>query len=137
MVASSFVRLAGLAAIAAATLMLVHQISQLVFAFTMTREMAVATHSVRKGLALIAMYVLLIALTGLYARQATAAGRLGLVGYLLAALGTMLFAGDWWYEAFVGPQIAVQAPRASSRPRRAARSSSARSRRSCPSPSAG
>ena len=57
-----------------------------------------------------AMYALLIALGGLYATQATAAGRLGLIGYLVAALGTLLIAGDWWYEAFVGPQIAALAP---------------------------
>jgi hypothetical protein len=109
-VASSFVRLAGLAGILAATLMLVHQISQLVFAATMSREMAISTHSLRNGLALTAMYALLIALTGLYVRQATSAGKLGLIGYLLAALGTVLVAGDWWYEAFVSPQIAAQAP---------------------------
>ena len=110
MVPSPFVRWAGLASLAAAGLMLVHQISQLVFALTMSQSMAVATHSLRNGLALVAMYALLIALTGLYAVQATAAGRLGLVGYLVAALGTLLVAGDWWYETFVAPLIAAQAP---------------------------
>ncbi len=110
MPASSFARLTGYAAIAAATLMLIHQISQLVFAATMTQSMAVATHSLRNGLALAAMYALLMALTGLYARQATSAGKLGLIGYLVAALGTLLLAGDWWYEAFVAPLIAAQAP---------------------------
>lgn len=90
--------------------MLVHQISQLVFALTMSESMAIATHSLRYGLALVAMYALLIALTGLYATQATSAGRLGLIGYLVAALGTLLLAGDWWYESFVVPLIAAQAP---------------------------
>jgi hypothetical protein len=107
---SSFVRLTGIASITAAALMLANQTSQLVFAFTMSQSMAEATHSLRYGLALVATYALLIALTGLYARQATAAGRLGLVGYLVAALGTLLHAGDWWYETFVVPQIAAQAP---------------------------
>ena len=110
MVPSSFVRWAGIASLAAAGLILVHQISQLVFALTMSQSMAIATHSLRNGLALVAMYALLIALTGLYAMQATAAGRLGLVGYLVAALGTLLVAGDWWYETFVAPLIAAQAP---------------------------
>jgi uncharacterized membrane protein (DUF485 family) len=108
--ASSFVRLAGIASITAAGLMLVNQISQLAFALTMSQSMAIATHSLRWGLALLATYALLIALTGLYARQATAAGRLGLVGYLVAALGTLLLAGDWWYETFVTPLIVAQAP---------------------------
>jgi hypothetical protein len=107
---SSFGRLAGIASIVAAVLILVHQISQLVFALTMSESMAIATHSLRNGLALVAMYALLIALTGLYATQATSAGRLGLIGYLIAALGTLLIAGDWWYETFVVPQIAAQAP---------------------------
>jgi hypothetical protein len=107
---SSFVRLAGIASLVAAGLMLVNQISQLAFALTMSESMAIATHSLRNGLALVAMYALLIALTGLYAVQASAAGRLGLVGYLVAALGTLLVAGDWWYEAFVAPLIAAGAP---------------------------
>ncbi len=110
MVTSSFVRLAGIASLTAAGLMLVHQISQLVFALTMSQSMAIATHSLRNGLALLAMFALLMALTGLYAVQATSAGRLGLIGYLVAALGTLLLAGDWWYEAFVAPLIAASAP---------------------------
>ena len=110
MVTSSFVRLAGIASLTAAGLMLVHQISQLVFALTMSQSMAIATHSLRNGLALLAMFSLLMALTGLYAVQATSAGRLGLIGYLVAALGTLLLAGDWWYEAFVAPLIAASAP---------------------------
>lgn len=110
MAALSFVRLAGIASLTAAGLMLTNQLSQLAFALTMSQSMAVATHSLRNGLALVAAYALLIALTGIYARQATAAGRLGLAGYLVAALGTLLLAGDWWYETFVAPLIAAQAP---------------------------
>jgi hypothetical protein len=107
---SSFVRLAGIASLVAAGLILVQQISQIAFALTMSESMAIATHSLRYGLALLAMYALLIALTGLYALQATSAGKLGLIGYLVAALGTLLLAGDWWYEAFVAPLIATGAP---------------------------
>ncbi len=110
MAASSFVRLAGIASVTAAVLMLTNQLSQLAFALTMSESMAIATHSLRWGLALVATFALLIALTGLYARQATAAGRLGLVGFLVAALGTVLLAGDWWYETFVAPAIRAQAP---------------------------
>jgi hypothetical protein len=67
-------------------------------------------HSVKYGLALIATIALLFALTGLYLRQADAAGRLGLVGYVVAFVGTVLVAGDWWYESFIAPQIAAVAP---------------------------
>jgi hypothetical protein len=107
---TSFARWTGLASIAAAGLILINQISQLVFGFTMSESMAIATHSLRNGLALAAMYALLVALAALYARQATPAGRLGLIGYLVATLGTLLVAGDWWYESFVTPVIATQAP---------------------------
>jgi len=62
------------------------------------------------GLALAAMFALLVALTGLYARQAHTTGRLGLIGYLTASLGTLLVAGDWWYEGFIGPAIRTEAP---------------------------
>ena len=67
-------------------------------------------HSVKYGLALVAMIALLFALTGLYLRQAEAAGRLGLVGYVIAFVGTVLVAGDWWFESFIVPQIAAVAP---------------------------
>jgi uncharacterized membrane protein (DUF485 family) len=70
----------------------------------------IATHSLRMGLALAAMFALLLALTGLYARQAHAIGMLGLAGYLTAFLGTLLVAGDWWYEAFIAPALREQAP---------------------------
>jgi hypothetical protein len=69
-----------------------------------------ALHSVKYVLALLAMFALLLALTGLYLRQAGAAGRLGMIGYLVAALGTLLVAGDWWFESFIMPRIADVAP---------------------------
>ena len=62
------------------------------------------------GFALFAMYALFLALTGLYLRQADAGGKVGLAGYLIAFLGTLLIAGDWWFESFIAPQIAAVAP---------------------------
>jgi hypothetical protein len=103
-------RQAGLASILAAGLILVSQVSQLVLPLTMPESFWIATQSLRLGLALLAMFVLLLAITGLYARQVPEAGKLGLVGYLTAFLGTMLVAGNWWYEAFIGPAIREQAP---------------------------
>jgi uncharacterized membrane protein (DUF485 family) len=103
-------RQAGLASIAAAGLILVSQVSQLVIAMILSEPFWIATHSLRMGLALAAMFALLLALTGLYARQASAVGRLGLAGYLVAFLGTLLVAGDWWYEAFIVPVLSAQAP---------------------------
>jgi hypothetical protein len=61
-------------------------------------------------LMLLAVYLLLLGLVGLYARQAAASGTLGLVGFLVAVLGTLLLAGAWWWEAFALPYAAEQAP---------------------------
>jgi hypothetical protein len=68
-------------------------------------------HTLTYGLALAAMYALLLALTAVYVRSRQAFGVLGLVGYVTASLGTVLVAGDWWFEAFVVPMIGAQAPR--------------------------
>jgi hypothetical protein len=103
-------RQAAIAAIAAATLLLVSQVSQLVLPMTVTESFWNATQTMRLGLWLVAMFALLLALTGLHARQASNAGRLGTLGYVTASLGTLLVAGDWWYEAFVGPALREQAP---------------------------
>ena len=103
-------RQAGLASIAAAGLILISQVSQLLLPLTMPESFWIATQSLRMGLALLAMFALLLALTGLYARQVPESGKLGLVGYLVAFLGTMLVAGNWWYEAFIGPALREQAP---------------------------
>jgi hypothetical protein len=103
-------RQAGLVSIVAAGLILVSQVSQLVLPLTMPESFWIATQSLRMGLAFLAMFALLLALTGLYARQVPTSGTLGLVGYLVAFLGTMLVAGNWWYEAFIGPTLREEAP---------------------------
>ena len=103
-------RQAGLASIVAAGLILISQVSQLLLPLIVPESFWIATQSLRMGLALLAMFALLLALTGLYARQVPESGKLGLVGYLVAFLGTMLVAGNWWYEAFIGPALREQAP---------------------------
>ena len=56
------------------------------------------------------MYVLLLALTALYWLEAKVVAGLGLVGYLIAFLGTLMVAGDWWYETFIGPILRDRVP---------------------------
>jgi hypothetical protein len=53
----------------------------------------------------VAFFLLLLGLVGLYARQSEEAGKLGLAGFHLAFLGTMLLAGDLWFEAFAVPYL--------------------------------
>jgi hypothetical protein len=71
---------------------------------------ATVAHSLTYVLALAGMYVLLLALTTVYFGHHRALGALGLIGYLTAAVGTVLVAGDWWFEAFAVPMIGAQAP---------------------------
>ena len=104
-------RLVGPVSVGAATLIIVSQAVHLGLGLTLGAQSANSPlHTLKYVLALIAMYALLLALTGLYLRQATAAGTLGLAGYLIAFLGTLLVAGDWWFESFIAPQIAAVAP---------------------------
>ena len=68
--------------------------------------------SVYAALELFGFALLLLALVGLYERQQEAAGRLGLVGFFSAFVGTLLAAGDWWFELFATPFYADLAPQA-------------------------
>jgi hypothetical protein len=56
---------------------------------------------------LIGFCVLLFALIAAYGRQAHKAGRLGVVGVSVAIIGTVLLAGDLWFESFVVPWLAA------------------------------
>ena len=104
-------RLVGPLSMIAAALIVVSQGLNLALGLAMGAQSADSVvHTVKFGLALFAMYALLLALTGLYLRQADHAGRLGLAGYLVAFLGTLLVAGDWWFESFIAPRIAATAP---------------------------
>jgi hypothetical protein len=115
---SPITRWAGWISLAAATLILTSQLLNEALYLTLGDQYhATLTYTLQYALALLAQYVLLLALTGLYARQADAVGTLGLVGYLVAFLGTLLVAGDWWYEAFIGPQIATHASQLVDMPR--------------------
>jgi hypothetical protein len=104
-------RLVGPLSVIAAALIVASQGLNLALGLAMGAQSAdSAVHTVKYGLALVAMYTLLLALTGLYLKQADRAGRLGLTGYLVAFLGTLLVAGDWWFESFIVPRIAATAP---------------------------
>jgi len=108
---STMVRWVGPVSMLAAALIILSQGVHLALGLAMGAQSADSVlHSVKYVIALLAMFALLVALTGLYLRQADAAGALGLIGYLIAALGTVLIAGDWWFESFIAPGIAAVAP---------------------------
>lgn len=69
-----------------------------------------AAYAVVFGLYLLAAMLLLLGLVGLYASQLEAAGTLGLVSFLVACAGTTLVGGAVWFELFISPALAAQAP---------------------------
>ena len=71
---------------------------------------ASGTFVVQQLLFLLATVLVLFGLFGLYTSQSEAAGVMGLVGFLLAFLGTALLAGLSWAQTFVVPFIATQSP---------------------------
>ena len=66
--------------------------------------------SVQQTVYLLSAALLLLGLIGLYAIQSETTGRLGMWGFLLAFLGTVLFAGAIWALLFIGPLVAAEAP---------------------------
>jgi hypothetical protein len=108
---SFLTRMAGPLCVAAAVLIVLSQLLRLgLGGIAGAGSVSTVAHTATYAIALLGMAVLLLALTGLYLWEAPALGRLGLAGYLTAFLGTLLVAGDWWFEAFVVPALAAQAP---------------------------
>jgi len=64
----------------------------------------------QQTLYLLGLILLSVGLVGLYARQSRAAGPLGLVGFLVAFVGTVFFTGFFWANIFVAPALAIGAP---------------------------
>jgi hypothetical protein len=95
----------------AAALTVLSQVMRLVVGWLLgPHGAATPVHTLTYSVALLGMGTLLLALTAIYARESASLGRLGLAGYLTAFLGTLMVAGDWWFEAFAIPTIAIEAP---------------------------
>ncbi len=116
MASSNLIRLGGLAAVVAGALLLIVDLWNLLLEIIVGESenfsaFAVTTSwTVMSTMYLIGVLLLLVALVGLYASQAEAAGTLGLVGFLAALVGTGLLAGMMWAMAFVVPSAAIEAP---------------------------
>jgi hypothetical protein len=111
MALSPISRLAGLLSVTAAVLIVLSQIMRLALSRLLGPDWATTpAYTLTYTVALLGMGSLLLAVTAIYTRQSVALGRLGLIGYLTAFLGTLLVAGNWWFEAFVVPMIATAAP---------------------------
>ncbi len=113
---SELVRWGGLAAMGAGALYILAEFMDL-YNFVLagggeqlSDVMATAPYAVEALLLLLGDVLLLFGLFGLYVRQSEAAGTLGLVGFLVAFLGTALTVGVDWDEVFVVPILADAAP---------------------------
>jgi hypothetical protein len=95
MLSSDLIRWSGLAAIVAGALLAVASLFDLMyFSPEPLSEVAqTSSYLFQQMLDLLGALLLLIGLAGLYARQSPAAGALGLVGFLIAFVMTVLTAG--------------------------------------------
>lgn len=75
------------------------------------REAVLApTHAINSAAVIAAFALLSVAVVAIFEWEAHAAGWLGVLGLCMAIVGTVVMAGDWWYEAFAVPWIAADAP---------------------------
>jgi len=101
----------GLLSLVAAALIVLSQVLRLGMGVILGSDSATTlAHTVTYGVALLGMFALILALTAVYASESAVLGRLGLIGYVTALLGTLLVAGNWWFEAFAVPMIAKESP---------------------------
>lgn len=109
---SGFIRAGGVSAVASALLAVVSFVLYLVVvgAGRISEAATSAVFFLPSGAQLLAMALLLFGLVALYVRQAETLGALGLIGFLLALLGTTLAAGALWSQVFVVPRLAEVAP---------------------------
>lgn len=105
---SNLIRWAGLSAMVGGVFYVIvgmfHQSNMLA---SVTTTQWVIVH----GLATAMCFLFLLGITGIYARQAQAAGWLGLAGYLLYSLNWVLTGSFTFAEVFILPQLATDAPK--------------------------
>lgn len=67
-------------------------------------------HAINSAAVIAGFALLVVALLAIYQWEVGAAGSLGVIALCAAIIGTVVMAGDWWYEAFAVPWIAEDAP---------------------------
>ena len=111
MTSSELIRWSGLAAIAGGVSLVIAEFVTLsFFGYDFSRTATTGTYALYSVLIMIDGVLLPLGLVGLYANQSEASGSLGLVGFVVAFVGTVLVAGFFWASAFVAPLLAVEAP---------------------------
>src|SRR5215212_2431381 len=111
MTTSNLIHWSGLAAIASGVSLVVAEFVTLsFFGYDFSTTATTGVYVLYSVLIMITGVLLPLGLVGLYARQSEASGPLGLVGFVVAFVGTVLVAGFFWSSAFVAPILAVEAP---------------------------
>src|SRR5215217_6739375 len=111
MSSSELIRWSGLAAVAGGVSLGIAELVALSFFGLDFRQTATTgTYAFYSVLIMITAVLLPLGLVGLYVRQSEATGPLGLGGFVVAFIGTVLVAGFFWSSAFVAPILAVEAP---------------------------
>src|SRR5215207_2839048 len=116
MTTSSLFRLSGSALVLAAALFTVAEvISFYIFAdqgeaYDLREIALTGAYFLQSLLTLFAGTLLLGGMVGLYVRQSEAAGKVGLIGFLLAFFVTTVVVGDFYANTFVTPLVARAAP---------------------------
>jgi hypothetical protein len=111
MSSSNLIRLAGLAALSSGVLAVVVALLRLVVDIEDPALATTTSHIIVFLLYLCSTMLLLLGLVGLYTSQSETTGILGLAGFLVAFVGTVLTAGALWFELFITPTLAAADPR--------------------------
>ncbi len=107
---SKVIRWGGMSAVIGGALFVLGDLLGLSLGGDFTESAGTSTFVVQQVLFLLGTVLVLFGLFGLYARQIETAGSLGLVGFLVAFLGTALMAGLSWTQLFIVPFVAAEAP---------------------------
>lgn len=105
-------QLAGLAGIVSGLLLVLLDILFFVFFGDDPERVAAATATwlILLDVSIIAVYLGLLALVGLYGRQVEESGRLGLAAFIIASLGMVMNIGFLWGGGFIVPALTSAAP---------------------------
>lgn len=110
MQSSNLIRWAGLAAVLSGVSSVIGDLLSLVVDLESAESAATTPYMLVLLLYMLGTVLLLLVLVGIYSSQLEHEGFLGLLGFLVAFLGTALVSGALWFELFITPSLAVEAP---------------------------
>ena len=112
MIKKRLLQLSGSAGVVSGVLLILLDLAFIIFFGDQPERVAAATTTwlILLDLSTIAAYLGLLALIGLYARQAEETGRFGLTAFVVASFGTVMNIGFNWGGGFIVPALTSAAP---------------------------